>query len=75
MKLSTVNVIVQDCQSVITKLFAFGDSPEGNTQAEDIFAKYARKLGCTKEDIDSYTADGMYTDGVGNKVILCHSTN
>ena len=75
MKLSTVNVIVQDCEGVITKLFSFGDSPEGVQSAEEIFSKQARRLGCADINVNSYMEDGMYENGQGYKVIICHSTN
>jgi hypothetical protein len=74
MKLHTVNV-VEVINNSPYQLISFKDNPEGNKQAEKLFAQMIKENGAEKDNIDFYIEEGSY-DHSNNEYgcYLIHST-
>ena len=77
--LNTVNVIRFDNSGdacSIQEMKSFPDNPDGNKEAEKLFAEWARKLDSTinDEDMYVYSGDGYFEDKEYNLIVLTHST-
>jgi hypothetical protein len=73
--LSTVNVILQR-DSVIEKLAAYPDTPEGNTVAEELFDEWIMRetnLEVTNAELDTALESGIF-EHENVQIIICHST-
>jgi hypothetical protein len=75
MKLQTVNV-TEVVDSNIIQVFSFTDNPEGNKEAEDVFAELARKNGMEDEALEESLENGYWNDGGENayNVFITHSS-